>query len=119
MTFRARSELNPEGFMRRLDLRVMVADPDHREIMLWPATPTIWSIPADTDPAVEVEYPEGLSPWLELSEAAARALYADLAERFGGTAGDTRLLRADYVAERARVDKLTDALIAGFTERRS
>jgi len=47
-------------------------------------------------------------------EGAARALLDALSLHFGGT-GDTRQLRRDFDAERGRVDKLTDALIAVAT----
>lgn len=40
-----------------------------------------------------------------------RALLDGLTGHFGGTS-DTRRLRADYDAERARVDKLTDTVIS-------
>lgn len=45
-------------------------------------------------------------PGLQLDEDEARAVYEALAEYFGGTGHDTRALRRDYDAERARVDKL-------------
>lgn len=49
--------------------------------------------------------------WLSLPDAAGRALLDALAEHYGGT-GDTRQMRRDLDAERARVDKLTDAVVA-------
>lgn len=42
---------------------------------------------------------------LRITEDVAKSLLEALAEYFGGT-GDTRQLRKDYEAERARVDKL-------------
>lgn len=53
---------------------------------------------------------EGEPPRLVLPEGLARALFAALLEQFGGPGAD-RELRADYVAERARVDKLIEAAI--------
>lgn len=47
---------------------------------------------------------------LSLPESVARALYEALGRHFGGGA-DAAALRKDYDAERARVDRLTDALI--------
>lgn len=44
--------------------------------------------------------------WLRLHEDDARAMYEALAAHFGGTGHDTRALRKDYDAERARVDRL-------------
>lgn len=49
--------------------------------------------------------------WLGLPECAARALLDALSQHFGGT-NDTRQARRDFEAERARSDKLTDALVA-------
>ena len=42
--------------------------------------------------------------WLREDEA--RALYEALADHFGHSGNDTRALRRDYEAERARVDRL-------------
>lgn len=118
MTMRSRVESNDAGFTRRLDVRAVIADPDRRSVYLWPKnSPMEWHDPDPTG-ATEPEYPEGMTPYLQMSEDAARALYEALAERFGGTSHDTRALRRDYDAERARVDKLTDvvtAIAAGFT----
>ena len=51
-------------------------------------------------------------PELHIEEDVAKALLEALAEHFGGTV-DTRTLRKDYLAERARVDKLIEKLIGG------
>lgn len=51
--------------------------------------------------------------WLELPTDVARALYEALADHFGHSGHDTRALRKDYEAERARVDRLIDAAIKG------
>lgn len=48
---------------------------------------------------------------LRLSEDVVRALYEELGRYFGGDVVDARRLRADYDAERGRVDKFIDALI--------
>lgn len=110
MSYRARVESNDLGFTRQLDLRVAIHDPERRSIYLWPETgPVEWHDPGNG--ATVPEYPEGTTPYLPMSEAAARALYEALAERFGGTGHDTRALRRDYDDERKRVDKLTDAVI--------
>lgn len=53
---------------------------------------------------------------LIFDDEVARALLDVLAKHFGGT-GDTRQLRKDHDAERARVDKLTTALITVATSR--
>lgn len=60
-------------------------------------------------PAEPEEKPDR-STWLRLPGDEARALYEALAEHFGHGAPDTRDLRKDYTDERARVDRLTDAL---------
>lgn len=56
-----------------------------------------------------VEAPTGAK--LHLEEDVARALYEALGRYFGGDVVDARRLRADYDAERGRVDKFIDALI--------
>lgn len=57
-------------------------------------------------------------PVLRIPDGVARALLDALAQHYGGTS-DTRTLRADYMAERARVDRLIElALRAGDGERR-
>jgi hypothetical protein len=50
-------------------------------------------------------------PEIHMDESVAKALLEALAEHFGGT-GDTRTLRKDYEAERARVDRLVGHLIS-------
>lgn len=62
---------------------------------------------------VVLTHHEGLAegpPPLRIPTDAARALYDALAQHFGGTS-NSKQLRADYDAERARVDKLTDTVI--------
>jgi hypothetical protein len=53
--------------------------------------------------------------FVQLVDDEARALYEALAEHYGHGANDVRSLRRDHDAERARVDKLTDALIVVAT----
>lgn len=48
-------------------------------------------------------------PTMRLPEPVARALLDALAAHFGGT-GEVQTLRKDYLAERARVDKMIDYL---------
>lgn len=69
--------------------------------------------PADWDTVAEGE-PVGEDAALRIPEDVARALLDALAEHFGGDSVG-RTARQDHVAERARVDKLTDALIAVVT----
>lgn len=52
----------------------------------------------------------GPPPELHISEDIAKALLEALAGHFGGTE-DTRTLRKDYLAERARVDKFIDRVV--------
>lgn len=67
------------------------------------------------------EVPEGampiVGPALRLTNGAGRALLDALAEHYGGVSS-LRALRNDYDRERARVDKLTDALISSLLLRR-
>lgn len=68
------------------------------------------------DPVVSTLAPDAAAPddaWLRLPADVARALYEALADHFGHSGHDTRALRKDYEAERARVDKLIDAAIKG------
>lgn len=69
-----------------------------------------------TQPHVKVVTEAGIEPdndsWLRLSEEDARAIYEALADHYGHTGHDTRALRRDYDAERARVDKLLGYAIA-------
>lgn len=51
--------------------------------------------------------------WLRVSEDDARAIYEALADHFGHNGHDTRALRKDYDAERARVDKLISHVTGG------
>ena len=58
----------------------------------------------------EINFARPVEPTLALPDDMARALLDALMQHYQG-AEDTRALRRDYDAERARVDKLTDALI--------
>lgn len=58
------------------------------------------------DPQTSLDVP----PTIRLPEDVARALLDSLARHFGGVS-EVQTLRVDYLAERGRVDKLTDALI--------
>ncbi len=51
-------------------------------------------------------------PTLRIPEDMARALLDALAAHFGGSS-DVQTLRKDYLAERARVDKMIDHLTSG------
>lgn len=53
--------------------------------------------------------PSYTEPTLRLPEDMGRALLDALAAHFGGT-GEVQTLRKDYLAERARVDKMIDHL---------
>lgn len=55
---------------------------------------------------------DGYKPALSIDETEARALLSAL-QRFFGEAEDTRSLRRDYDAERARVDRLIAHLTSG------
>lgn len=60
----------------------------------------------------ELVDPVDVTPALFIPDDVARALLDELSRHYGGT-GDTRVLRRDYDAERARVDLLIGALIEG------
>lgn len=66
-----------------------------------------------TEGAEEAVEPDGYSSWLQLTEEEARAIYEALADYYGHAGHDTRALRKDYDAERARVDRLINNLIGG------
>lgn len=61
------------------------------------------------DTSQGAEAPTGTK--LHLEEDVCRALYEALGRYFGGDVVDARRLRADYDAERGRVDKFIAALI--------
>lgn len=74
---------------------------DGMEVML-PVDPVMQSVPA-----AAAASPDG--PSLRLPEDMARALLDALSAHFAGTS-DVQTLRKDYLAERARVDKMIDRL---------
>lgn len=83
--------------------------PNRHSVVLWQVgAPTLLHL--QENEAVPDEYGD-LTPWCRLDEDSARALYHALGEYFGGNAYDVRQLRADYNAERDRVDKALDHLI--------
>lgn len=94
---RAHVEFDPYTFGIRLAVQRGVTGP----------SPTVltWQ-----QPGVELLGEGGAAPsaeaWLHLQEDDARAIYEALADHFGHAGHDTRALRKDYDAERARVDKL-------------
>jgi hypothetical protein len=63
-----------------------------------------------TDPCVQIE------PTIRLDVTSARAVLDSLQRHFNGDS-DTRALRKDYDAERARVDRLLDAVTGIATGR--
>lgn len=96
---RAHIEYDPA----RLGVRLAVRRQNH--VLTW------------TDPGVH--FPEGAEAvnqrddvWLHLQEDDARAIYEALADYFGHAGHDTRALRRDYEAERARVDRLIEYVTA-------
>ena len=70
-----------------------------------------WEVPTASPLEPEQAAPD--DAWLRLPDDVARALYEALADHYGHSGHDTRALRKDYEAERARVDKLIDATIKG------
>lgn len=112
MTWQARTEFSPEGFVRNMPGRVIMADPDQRLLLTFPKLDAaVVESYAGTPSGQLPKIGEGRVGYIDIPEEAARALYEALAERFGGTGHDTRALRRDYDDERKRVDKLTDAVI--------
>jgi hypothetical protein len=102
MTARARVD---DDIMRD-GVAIWLADGHPGQRLLAEAVDIRWqTVPAE---AVAVS-PE---PTLRLPDAVARALLDALTAHFGG-APELQTLRKDYVAERARVDKMIDHLIGG------
>lgn len=75
------------------------------ELLQW-ASVSIESRQSDGEYRVEEEQDR-----LHIREDDARAIYEALAEHFGHNGHDTRALRKDYEAERARVDRLIEHAI--------
>lgn len=68
--------------------------------------------------SVAVQADDSVSPEtnpLRLSNEMALALYVALADHFGHSGNDTRALRRDYEAERARVDKFIAHIVGAKT----
>jgi hypothetical protein len=83
---------------------------DRIELHLWvPGDRTIdVAQPAELVMATEVKgQPAPRQPWVRLDDGAARALLDALTAHYGGSS-DQRQLRADYDAERRRLDKMLD-----------
>jgi len=72
--------------------------------------PTFLAAPAELVFSEIDPMTSGHEPTLRLSEEAARALLDALAAHYGGSS-DVQTLRKDYLAERARVDKMIDHMI--------
>lgn len=75
----------------------------HERLWLQPGGPALTARAGDL--------PDNYRPALSISEEHARALMVALSNYFGGNVQDSRQLRRDYEAERARVDKFIDATI--------
>jgi hypothetical protein len=62
------------------------------------------------------ETPQGRVPYLRFTDEEARAVYQALGEYFGTQVSDNRLLRADYEAERRRVDRFIEGWLKVHTQ---
>lgn len=102
--WRSRAEFDPQRFGVKIAIGRAI-DESLSEVITWPNSLTI----RRTDAAVEL----GADDHLRIDEEIARALYEALADYFGGAGHDTRALRKDYDAERARVDKFIAHLTEG------
>ena len=105
MTSKAHVEFDHMGFGVRIAL--MRDYGTTRELIQWGEQTVTTYVPSE-GPAAE---PDADASWLRIREDDARALYDALADHFGHAGHDTRALRKDYDAERARVDKMLAALI--------
>lgn len=101
--FRARAEFDPRGFGVKIAVAQAVNESEHR-VLIW-GDPVVRTV----DRGVVLDE----DAFLHLDEDAARAMYEALADYFGGTGHDTRALRKDYDAERARVDKFIAHITTG------
>lgn len=91
MSSRAHVEYDPFGDT----VKIAVVRPHH--ILIWePVSVRERNVDSNTVPTDDA--------WLRIGEDDARAMYEALAHYFGGAGHDTRALRKDYDAERARVD---------------
>lgn len=107
----ARAHIRPNFALGGIDVALVTELPDGaRRIRQWqPFHETVYTAPNDAAT-------ERSTDLLSIPDDEARALYEALAEHYGHGTNDTRDLRRDHDAERARVDKLTDALITIATK---
>jgi hypothetical protein len=88
-----------------VDIRIVRTDDEgHPVSILLPLSEGVTYAWDDVEPGVMVR------PTLSLGHMEARAVLDALHAHYGGV-DDQRMLRKDYDAERARVDKLADALV--------
>lgn len=106
MTARAHAKFNPMHM--GVSLAIAQEGGTVQHVRMWETSPPYVTV---DDGSAEVTPPVGYSDWLQMSEDEARAIYEALADYFGHSGHDTRSLRKDYDAERARVDKLIDNLL--------
>jgi hypothetical protein len=102
MTIRA--HVVHDFFLRGIGVYIVDSIDEHRARVMQPEG-SFWQW-VEHDPATNLDLP----PTFRLPEDAARALLDSLAGHFGGVS-EVQTLRKDYLAERGRVDKLTDAII--------
>jgi hypothetical protein len=89
-----------------IDVAIVTRD-QTPSVRVWDSAFPAYRALTENDPT---EAPQAERLVLRTDEA--RALYESLAEHYGHGTNDTRALRRDHDAERDRVDKLTDAIIA-------
>jgi len=102
---RAHVEFDPPRFGVRLAVQLAVSE-NESTCIVWPDWPVAKTVRAGEDEP---------NVWLPLTEDVARAIYEALADHFGHSGHDTRALRKDYDAERARVDAFIKHLTGGAT----
>ncbi|MCW2496412.1 hypothetical protein [Jatrophihabitans sp.] len=100
MTSRAHVEFDPTSSGLRVAMTRGSDNGPIHQVLQWEP------LAVRTYDATEGVTQPGGADWLRLPEDDARALYEALADHFGHFGHDTRALRKDYDAERARVDKL-------------
>ena len=97
-----RAYVNPD--FARLGLAIHLIDQRGQD------GPTFLAAPAELVFSEIDPMTSGQEPTLQLSDEAARALLDALAAHYGGSS-DVQTLRKDYLAERARVDKMIDHMV--------
>jgi hypothetical protein len=106
----ARAHVESDFIFDGVRLMVATRTDTGRLVRTWdPITTPVFvqqGVNADDEPA------PGRRSYVQLTNDEARAIYQALAEYFGTQVSDNRLLRADYEAERRRVDKFIDASIS-------